>query len=419
MKKLVQIIVLVLVVFVTQVSTVEAQSPVVRAILFYSPTCPHCHKVITEDMPPLIQLYGGDPQVLYIPPTVEEESVGPPLVGIFGESLELLYVNTYTQLGYELYLAAIELLNIPSDLQVVPIMIVDNQLLIGGNEIPDQLPGIIEQGLARGGIDWADLSGLSLALNALVPAPTESPPTEETVPEPSASVPPSGNATETPPDQTPLSATTTSTPGPSSSKNNPTESLVAEEISILERIKLDLTGNIFAIIVLIGMIVSVAMVSSRLIFPDEIGERHEVSWLIPLLCIIGIGVATYLTYIETSGAEAVCGPVGDCNTVQQSKYAVLFGILPVGALGIAGYVGIILAWLVAKFSKDPWAIWAKAALLGMSVFGTLFSIYLTFLEPFVIGATCMWCLTSAIIMTLLLWLTTGPGSEAIDQFRAT
>jgi uncharacterized membrane protein len=33
----------------------------------------------------------------------------------------------------------------------------------------------------------------------------------------------------------------------------------------------------------------------------------------------------------------------------------------------------------------------------------LFSIYLTFLEPFVIGATCAWCLTSALIMTLLLW----------------
>jgi uncharacterized membrane protein len=38
--------------------------------------------------------------------------------------------------------------------------------------------------------------------------------------------------------------------------------------------------------------------------------------------------------------------------------------------------------------------------------GVLFSIYLTYLEPFVIGATCAWCLTSAISMTLILWAAT-------------
>jgi len=48
------------------------------------------------------------------------------------------------------------------------------------------------------------------------------------------------------------------------------------------------------------------------------------------------------------------------------------------------------------------------ARFGLAAGGTLFSIYLTFLEPFVIGATCAWCLTSAIIMTALLWLTAGP-----------
>ena len=37
----------------------------------------------------------------------------------------------------------------------------------------------------------------------------------------------------------------------------------------------------------------------------------------------------------------------------------------------------------------------------MSAFGLIFSIYLTFLEPFVIGATCAWCLTSAILMTMV------------------
>jgi uncharacterized membrane protein len=47
----------------------------------------------------------------------------------------------------------------------------------------------------------------------------------------------------------------------------------------------------------------------------------------------------------------------------------------------------------------------------MALLGTLFSIYLTFLEPFVIGATCIWCITSAIVITLLLWTTTGPALQ--------
>ena len=49
----------------------------------------------------------------------------------------------------------------------------------------------------------------------------------------------------------------------------------------------------------------------------------------------------------------------------------------------------------------------------MTVCGTLFSIYLTFLEPFMIGATCAWCLASAVIMTTLMWLTAAPGRPVI------
>ena len=50
---------------------------------------------------------------------------------------------------------------------------------------------------------------------------------------------------------------------------------------------------------------------------------------------------------------------------------------------------------------------------------TAFSAYLTFLEPFVIGATCMWCIGSALAMLGLLWLTAEPGWAAIDRLRVT
>lgn len=139
---------------------------------------------------------------------------------------------------------------------------------------------------------------------------------------------------------------------------------------------------------------------------------YAVNGAIPVLCLIGLGVAGYLAYVETTQVQAVCGPVGDCNTVQQSEYARLFGILPIGILGMLGYLLLLLAWWIGNWKQGRLGDFAWLAFLLMSAFGLVFSIYLTFLEPFVIGATCAWCLTSAILMTALFWLSLAPGKAA-------
>jgi len=138
-------------------------------------------------------------------------------------------------------------------------------------------------------------------------------------------------------------------------------------------------------------------------------------WLIPIIIVIGIGVAGYLSYVETQSVDAICGPVGDCNTVQQSRFARLFDVLPVGVFGLFGYLGLIAAWLVRRFLpmlEKPAAI----SFWGMAFFAVIFSLYLTYLEPFVIKAVCIWCLTSAVIATLLLLLGTPP---AVLQFAVS
>jgi uncharacterized membrane protein len=105
----------------------------------------------------------------------------------------------------------------------------------------------------------------------------------------------------------------------------------------------------------------------------------------------------------------MCGPIGDCNTVQQSAYARLFGLIPIGGLGMFGYLALLaLSLVMAANQRGRLADLAGRARFGLAACGTLFSIYLTFLEPFVIGATCAWCLTSAVVMTALLWLTAAP-----------
>ncbi|HBY08148.1 MAG TPA: hypothetical protein DEH22_10315, partial [Chloroflexi bacterium] len=128
-----------------------------------------------------------------------------------------------------------------------------------------------------------------------------------------------------------------------------------------------------------------------------------------------MGVAFYLTYVETSGTEAFCGPVGDCNTVQLSPYATLFGFLHVGLLGLIGYALILIAWAVYTFGPQGLRWTSAIALWGMAFFGVLFSIYLTFLEPFVIGATCMWCISSATIITLTFLAAAGPAKRAWQE----
>ncbi len=135
-----------------------------------------------------------------------------------------------------------------------------------------------------------------------------------------------------------------------------------------------------------------------------------------ILALLGLGVAFYLGFVESTHATAVCGPVGDCNSVQHSPYARLFGLIPIAWMGVAGYVLIILAWAAAAWRKDtPLAHWAHLTIYGAAFFGTLFSIYLTYLEPFVIHAVCMWCISSAIIMTLILLLSTTPALQALDE----
>jgi uncharacterized membrane protein len=75
---------------------------------------------------------------------------------------------------------------------------------------------------------------------------------------------------------------------------------------------------------------------------------------------------------------------------------------------------------VQRSGAGRWARPAALVLLGASLFGVVFSIYLTVLELFVIHAVCMWCLSSALITTLIMvvvvaQLTRGAATEKAAQ----
>jgi len=78
------------------------------------------------------------------------------------------------------------------------------------------------------------------------------------------------------------------------------------------------------------------------------------------------------------------------------------------------YTQPLLAGL--RLRQDRLAVYAPVVIFDLALFGTLLSLYLTFLEPFVIKAVYVWCLTSAVIITLLMLLSLGASLQA---FRAS
>jgi uncharacterized membrane protein len=341
-----------------------ARGQTVHAVLFHSPTCPHCRQVISQDLPLFFEVYGGAPQ---------PARGGRDLMLVSNGTLAILFVDASEPAGGVLYDASFASHPVGADRRGVPRMIVGDSVMVGSVEIPTRLHAIVRSGLAGGGTPWPAIPGLAAVTARLGHPGVMAPPA---VPPPAP--PESVRATE--PQLEVIGADPDTTVG--------------------QRLRRDPIGNGLAILVLGLMVLTLGAVGAGV--PARVGPRHPRLWL-PLLAVVGGAVATYLTYIETSGATAVCGPVGDCNTVQQSTYATLFGVVPVGLLGLVGYGMVIVLWVLGQEGR-PIAPLARRALVAATFVGTMFSIYLTALEPFVIGATCMWCLSSAVLTTGMLWL---------------
>jgi uncharacterized membrane protein len=111
------------------------------------------------------------------------------------------------------------------------------------------------------------------------------------------------------------------------------------------------------------------------------------------LCLAGVGIAGYLTYVHYAGLRPLCGISHGCETVQTSRYASLVGI-PVALLGLISYVVI----LITLRMRDERALLTGH---GLTLIAFAFSAYLTYREVFTIHAICSWCVSSAVVFSLL------------------
>ncbi len=289
------------------------------------------------------------------------ERVLPPLEARYGDRLDIQAVELVSAADLDTFYALAEAYGIPREQAGIPLLIVGQDALMGSDQIEQNLPALIERYLAEGG---AALPAVATAHGIHLSGGLEN-----------CNV----NAPE--------SCEESSTPG-----------------SQLGTFIIKGGGGLAALVFL--LLLGVSGLSLRRVV--RVGwPRQLPRWEFMLLILAGLGVAGYLTYVETRLVPAVCGPVGDCNAVQSSPYARLFGIVPVALLGWVGYLALAVLWLAARWMRPPLQRAIPLLLWGMAFFGVAFSIYLTALELFVLRAVCLWCLTSAVLMAGCLLLCSG------------
>lgn len=118
------------------------------------------------------------------------------------------------------------------------------------------------------------------------------------------------------------------------------------------------------------------------------------------LAIAGAGIASYLAVENLQGKSGVCTVVHGCQTVQQSAYGKILGI-PVSVPGLAMYVLLLVAAVVVVTNARGLRRLATFLAFNGALFGFCFSLYLTYVEGWVLHAWCIYCIASASLMALL------------------
>ena len=119
-----------------------------------------------------------------------------------------------------------------------------------------------------------------------------------------------------------------------------------------------------------------------------------------VLAVLGLLDSIYLVWVKYTGAYALCGPIGDCESVNSSQYSEIFGI-PIALLG-AGAYAVMIVLLLLENRGQFWVELGPMIFFGLSLIGVLYSIYLTYIEVAVLKAICPYCVISAIIFGVLM-----------------
>jgi uncharacterized membrane protein len=116
-----------------------------------------------------------------------------------------------------------------------------------------------------------------------------------------------------------------------------------------------------------------------------------------LLSLTGFFVSAYLYLYKIGRIGTLACGTGGCETVQLSPWSRFAG-LEVSLIGMLGYAGLLAVSLAALQPALAQRRWPATLILALSAVGVGFTLYLTYLELFVIHAICRWCVGSAAII---------------------
>jgi uncharacterized membrane protein len=125
-----------------------------------------------------------------------------------------------------------------------------------------------------------------------------------------------------------------------------------------------------------------------------------------LIALIGLADATYLTVTHLTGEDLVCGS-GDCSAVLGSVYATVAGI-PTAAFGALAYFAVFSSALLAAFGYTRARIFLTLVVAVM--FGV--TVWLLYVQAFILHAFCPFCLLSAALTFFLAGIIIATPSTA-------
>ncbi len=149
---------------------------------------------------------------------------------------------------------------------------------------------------------------------------------------------------------------------------------------------------------------------------QEYAERDLLRWLGFLMALVGVGISGYLAYVKLADTEAICVATEtiDCAGVQNSVYGEIMGI-PISFLGLGAYL-FIAALFFLEDRLTLVADYSRTLLFSTTLFGFVYSGYLTYIEGFVLHKWCLWCVASAVLMTGLFALSSVRLMRGFDDF---
>jgi uncharacterized membrane protein len=121
---------------------------------------------------------------------------------------------------------------------------------------------------------------------------------------------------------------------------------------------------------------------------------------IALMALFGLFIGAYLTLYKFGVIGELTCSVGSCERVQSSRWSIFAG-LPVAAWGVGYYALVVLLAFLGLQERFAGSGLFSGSMLVLTAWGAIFSLWLTYLEFFVIHAICQWCVISATLALAL------------------